>query len=51
MTTTLAELLKDSAYRLTQFKPAQIQALEAAITLKNSGEKSESKPGSCRRLE
>ena len=39
MTITLAELLKDSAYRLTQFKPAQIQALEAAITLKSSGEK------------
>ncbi len=39
MTTTLAELLKDSAYRLSQFKPAQIQALEAAITLKTSGEK------------
>ena len=39
MTTTLAELLKDSAYRLTQFKPAQVQALEAAITLKTSGEK------------
>jgi len=28
MTITLAELLKDSAYKLTQFKPAQIQALE-----------------------
>jgi hypothetical protein len=29
MTISLAELLKDSAYKLTQFKPAQIQALEA----------------------
>lgn len=27
---TLSELLKDSAYKLTQFKPAQIAALEAA---------------------
>jgi hypothetical protein len=27
MTITLAELLKDSAYKLTQFKPAQIKAL------------------------
>ncbi len=25
MTMTLAELLKDSAYKLTQFKPAQIK--------------------------
>jgi type I restriction enzyme M protein len=31
---TLAELLKDSAYKLTQFKPEQIAALEASITLK-----------------
>lgn len=30
----LAELLKDSAYKLTQFTPAQIQTLEAAITTK-----------------
>ncbi len=36
MTITLAELLKDSAYKLTQFKPAQIQALEASITLKGT---------------
>jgi hypothetical protein len=28
MTTLLAELLKDSAYKLTQFKTAQIKALE-----------------------
>ena len=32
----LAELLKDSAYKLTQFKPAQIAALEARITLKTT---------------
>ena len=32
----LAELLKDSAYKLTQFKPAQIAALEADITLKTT---------------
>lgn len=36
MTITLAELLKDSAYKLTQFKPAQIKALEASITLKET---------------
>ncbi|ABQ27754.1 N-6 DNA methylase [Geotalea uraniireducens] len=36
MTITLAELLKDSAYKLTQFKPAQIQALEASITMKET---------------
>lgn len=39
MTTTLAELLKDSAYKLAQFKPEQIQALETGITLKESGKK------------
>ena len=39
MTITLATLLKDSAYKLGQFKPAQIAALEAAITLKESGKK------------
>lgn len=33
----LAELLKDSAYRLTQFKPSQIAALEAGITQKDTG--------------
>lgn len=37
MTITLAELLKDSAYKLTQFKPAQIQALESSITMKDTG--------------
>ena len=39
MTLTLAELLKDSAYKLSQFKPEQIAALESAITLKDSGKK------------
>ncbi len=32
----LAELLKDSAYRLTQFKPHHIAALEARITKKET---------------
>jgi len=36
MTITLAELLKDSAYSITQFKPAQIRALESSITLKDT---------------
>jgi hypothetical protein len=36
MTITLAELLKDSAYKLTQLKPAQIQALKANITMKET---------------
>lgn len=35
MTFTLADLLKDSAYRLDQFKPEHIAALEADITMKN----------------
>ena len=39
MTSHLAELLKDSAYRLDQFKPEQIKKLEAAISLKDSGKK------------
>lgn len=34
---TLTELLKDSSYKLTQFKPAQIQALEAGIMMKDTG--------------
>ncbi|SKA20345.1 type I restriction enzyme M protein [Trichlorobacter thiogenes] len=34
MTFSLAELLKDSAYKLTQFNATPIQALEAAISLK-----------------
>ncbi|GAB3491014.1 hypothetical protein GCM10027399_08680 [Curvibacter fontanus] len=36
---TLTEILKDSAYKLGQFKPAQISALEAAITVKEAGKK------------
>ena len=40
MNITLAQLLKDSAYKLTQFKPAQIQALEAHITMKESAKTS-----------
>jgi len=32
----LSDLLKDSAYKLTQFNPAQIAALEAGITLKTT---------------
>lgn len=36
---TLAALLKDSAYKISQFKPSQITALEAAITIKESGKK------------
>ncbi len=39
MTLTLAQLLEDSDYKLTQFKPEQIKALEARITLKDSGKK------------
>lgn len=37
MSTTLAELLKDSAYKLTQFKPEQISTLESSITMKDTG--------------
>ena len=37
--TTIAEILKDSAYKLGQFRPEQIKALESAITLKESGQK------------
>ena len=33
---TLTELLKDSAYKLTQFSPAQIQTLENSITVKDT---------------
>lgn len=40
MTITLAELLKDSAYRLDQFKPEHVAALEAGITLKETGKSS-----------
>ena len=35
MTTTLGELLKDSAYKLTQFSEAKSQALEANIITKD----------------
>lgn len=37
MTLHLSDLLKDSAYRLDQFKPKHIAALESAISLKESG--------------
>lgn len=37
MTIALAGLLKDSAYRLDQFKPEYIAALEAGITFRESG--------------
>jgi len=36
MAYTLAELLKDSSYKLTQFKTEQIQKLEASITMKST---------------
>ena len=39
MTTHLTEFLKESAYRLNQFKPEQIEKLESAISLKESGRK------------
>ncbi len=39
MTITIADLLKDSAYKLGQFKPEQIRALESAISIKDSGKK------------
>ena len=35
-TMNLSDLLKDSAYKLSQFKPAQIAALEAGMTLKTT---------------
>lgn len=37
MTFSLSTLFKDGAYRLDQFKPEHISALEAGITLKTSG--------------
>ena len=40
MTFALDALLRDSAYKLDQFKPAQINSLLAAITVKDSGKKS-----------
>jgi hypothetical protein len=39
MASAVAELLKDSAYSLGQFKPTQIAALNAAITINESGKK------------
>jgi hypothetical protein len=36
----LFDLLRDSAYKLTQFKPTQIQALEDSITAKETGKAS-----------
>jgi type I restriction enzyme M protein len=39
MTLTIAELLKDSAYKLSQFKPEQIEALEVGISLKETAKK------------
>jgi len=36
MTLTLNEILKDSAYKLTQFSAAQIQILESSITVKDT---------------
>lgn len=35
---TLAEILKDSNYKLTQFNLVEIQNLEKRITLKEVGE-------------
>jgi type I restriction enzyme M protein len=40
MTLTLNEILKDSAYKLTQFSAAQIQALESSILVKEVRDKS-----------
>lgn len=39
MTITLAALFKDSAYKLGQFTPAHINALQSAITIKDAGKK------------
>lgn len=39
MTTHLAALFKDSAYKLNRFKPEQIATIEARITLKESDKK------------
>ncbi|CAN7691983.1 type I restriction enzyme HsdR N-terminal domain-containing protein [Duganella sp. LjRoot269] len=39
MTISLAELLKDSDYKLTQFTTAQIKQLESRITVKETGKK------------
>ncbi len=37
--TALTDLLKDSAYKLSQFKPAQVAALEKAIEIRESAKK------------
>ncbi len=39
MTTTLTELLKDTAYKLGQFKAEQIATFEASIAIRDSGRK------------
>ncbi|RVT53824.1 type I restriction enzyme HsdR N-terminal domain-containing protein [Rubrivivax albus] len=39
MTISLDVLLQDSAYKLDQFKPAQIAALQASISVKSAGKK------------
>jgi type I restriction enzyme M protein len=40
-TITLADILKDSAYKLTQFSPSTIATLEACITVREGGKKAE----------
>jgi type I restriction enzyme M protein len=39
MTIPLDVLLRDSAYKLDQFKPAHINALQASITIKDAAKK------------
>lgn len=39
MTTYLADLFKDTAFKLTQFSAKQVDVLESMITLKDSGKK------------
>jgi len=39
MTITPETLLRDSSYKLDQFKPAQIKALQASITIKDAAKK------------
>lgn len=40
MTSKLVDLLKDSSYKLSQFKPSQIQELDKRITYKETSQKS-----------
>lgn len=40
MTSKLVDLLKDSSYKLSQFKPSQIQELDNRITYKETSQKS-----------